>query len=29
MMPDSSHVVVSIGRDNALAVYDYPGRRRR
>jgi YVTN family beta-propeller protein len=25
MMPDSSHVVVSIGRDNALAVYRYSG----
>ena len=25
MMPDSSHVVVSIGRDNALAVYKYAG----
>lgn len=25
MMPDSTHVVVSIGRDNALAVYNYAG----
>lgn len=25
MMPDSTHVVVSIGRDNALAVYHYAG----
>jgi YVTN family beta-propeller protein len=25
MMPDSSHIVVSIGRDNALAVYSYIG----
>ena len=25
MMPDSSHVLVSIGRDNALAVYKYSG----
>ncbi|HEV3312701.1 MAG TPA: bifunctional YncE family protein/alkaline phosphatase family protein [Chloroflexota bacterium] len=25
MMPDSSHIVVSIGRDNALAIYSYMG----
>jgi YVTN family beta-propeller protein len=25
MMPDSSHILVSIGRDNALAVYGYSG----
>jgi hypothetical protein len=24
-MPDSSHVLVSIGRDNAIAVYHYRG----
>ena len=28
-MPDAQHILVSIGRDNALAVYDYSGPTRR